>query len=152
MNTVIKKFSELSTEEIYNILKLRSEVFVVEQNCVYQDIDEKDQKAIHLFIEKNNEIIAYTRIFKKGDYYEENPSIGRVVVSKKERGKNLGKEIMLNSIEFIKKELEGRKIELSAQKYLDKFYRDLDFYSEGEDYLEDGIPHQRMFYNLIRND
>lgn len=152
MNSVIKKFSELSTEEIYNILKLRSEVFVVEQNCVYQDIDEKDQKAIHLFIEKNSEIIAYTRIFKKGDYYEENPSIGRVVVSKKERGKNLGKEIMLNSIEFIKKELKGRKIELSAQKYLDKFYKDLDFYSEGEDYLEDGIPHQRMFYNLIRND
>ena len=149
MNTVIKNFSELSTEEIYNILKLRSEVFVVEQNCVYQDIDEKDQKATHLFIEKNNEIIAYTRIFKKGDYYEENPSIGRVVVSKKERGKNLGKEIMLNSIEFIKKELEGRKIELSAQKYLDKFYKDLDFYSEGEDYLEDGIPHQRMFYDLV---
>ena len=101
MNTVIKKFSELSTDEIYNILKLRSEVFVVEQNCVYQDIDDKDQKATHLFIEKNNEIIAYTRIFKKGNYYEENPSIGRVVVSKKERGKNLGKEIMLNSIEFI---------------------------------------------------
>ena len=149
MNTVIKNFSELSTEEIYNILKLRSEVFVVEQNCVYQDIDEKDQKAVHLFLEKNNEIIAYTRIFKKGDYYEENPSIGRVVVSKKERGKNLGKEIMLNSIEFIKKELEGRKIELSAQKYLDKFYTDLDFYSEGEDYLEDGIPHQRMFYDLV---
>ena len=149
MNTVIKNFSELSTEEIYKILKLRSEVFVVEQNCVYQDIDEKDKKATHLFIEKNNEIIAYTRIFKKGYYYEENPSIGRVVVSKKERGKKLGKEIMLNSIEFIKKELEGRKIELSAQKYLDKFYKDLDFYSEGEDYLEDGIPHQRMFYDLV---
>ena len=149
MNTVIKNFSELSTEEIYNILKLRSEVFVVEQNCVYQDIDEKDQKAIHIFIQKNNEIIAYTRIFKKGDYYEENPSIGRVVVSKKERGKNLGKEIMTESIEFIKKEMEGRKIELSAQKYLDKFYKELSFYSEGEDYLEDGIPHQRMFYNLI---
>ena len=149
MNSVIKKFSELSTEEIYNILKLRSEVFVVEQNCIYQDIDEKDQKAVHLFLEKNNEIIAYTRIFKKGDYYEENPSIGRVVVSKKERGKKLGKEIMIKSINFIKKELKERKIELSAQKYLDKFYKDLDFYSEGEDYLEDGIPHQRMFYDLI---
>ena len=130
MNTVIKNFSELSTEEIYNILKLRSEVFVVEQNCVYQDIDEKDQKAVHLFLEKNNEIMAYTRIFKKGDYYEENPSIGRVVVSKKERGKKLGKEIMIKSINFIKKELKERKIELSAQKYLDKFYKDLDFYSE----------------------
>ena len=151
MNSVIKKFSELSTEEIYNILKLRSEVFVVEQNCVYQDIDEKDQKAIHLFIEKNSEIIAYTRIFKKGDYYEENPSIGRVVVSKKERGKNLGKEIMKKSIYYIKENMDEKKIELSAQKYLDKFYKELQFYSEGEDYLEDGIPHQRMFYDLIRN-
>ncbi len=151
MNSVIKKFSELSTEEIYNILKLRSEVFVVEQNCVYQDIDEKDQKAIHLFIEKNSEIIAYTRIFKKGDYYEENPSIGRVVVSKKERGKNLGKEIMKKSIYYIKENMDEKKIELSAQKYLDKFYKELQFYSEGEEYLEDGIPHQRMFYDLIRN-
>ena len=151
MNSVIKKFSELSTEEIYNILKLRSEVFVVEQNCVYQDIDEKDQKAIHLFIEKNSEIIAYTRIFKKGDYYEENPSIGRVVVSKKERGKNLGKEIMKKSINFVKENMDEKKIELSAQKYLDKFYKELQFYSEGEDYLEDGIPHQRMFYDLITN-
>ena len=149
MNTVIKKFSELSTEEIYNILKLRSEVFVVEQNCVYQDIDEKDQKATHLFIEKNNEIIAYTRIFKKGDYYKENPSIGRVVVSKKERGKELGKRIMRESILYIKNNYNNKSIELSAQKYLDKFYRELDFYAEGEDYLEDGIPHQRMFYNLI---
>ena len=149
MNTVIKKFSELSTDEIYNILKLRSEVFVVEQNCVYQDIDEKDQKATHLFIEKNNEIIAYTRIFKKGDYYKENPSIGRVVVSKKERGKELGKRIMRESILYIKNNYNNKSIELSAQKYLDKFYRELDFYAEGEDYLEDGIPHQRMFYNLI---
>ena len=149
MNTVIKKFSELSTEEIYNILKLRSEVFVVEQNCVYQDIDDKDQKATHLFIEKNNEIIAYTRIFKKGDYYKENPSIGRVVVSKKERGKELGKRIMRESILYIKNNYNNKSIELSAQKYLDKFYRELDFYAEGEDYLEDGIPHQRMFYNLI---
>ena len=149
MNTVIKNFSELSTEEIYKILKLRSEVFVVEQNCVYQDIDEKDQKAVHLFLEKNNEIMAYTRIFKKGDYYEENPSIGRVVVSKKERGKGLGKRIMRESILYIKNNYNNKSIELSAQKYLDKFYTDLDFYSEGEDYLEDGIPHQRMFYDLV---
>ena len=149
MNKVIKNFSELSTEEIYNILKIRSEVFVVEQNCVYQDIDEKDQKATHLFIEKNNEIIAYTRIFNKGDYYEENPSIGRVVVSKKERGKGLGKRIMRESILYIKNNYNNKSIELAAQKYLDKFYTDLDFYSEGEDYLEDGIPHQRMFYDLV---
>lgn len=149
MNIVIKQFSELSTEEIYGILKLRSEVFVVEQNCVYQDLDGKDEYAIHLFYKKESEIIAYTRIFKKGDYYKENPSIGRVVVKKKERGKELGKRIMRESILYIKNNYNNKSIELSAQKYLDKFYRELDFYAEGEDYLEDGIPHQRMFYNLI---
>ena len=89
MKIYIKKFKELTVDETYNILKLRSEVFVVEQNCIYQDLDGKDELAMHLFYKKKNEIIAYTRIFKKGDYYKENPSIGRVVVSKKERGKEL---------------------------------------------------------------
>ena len=81
--TVVKKFSELSIEELYQILRLRSEVFVVEQDCVYQDLDNKDQISVHIFIKEKNEIVAYTRIFKSGDYYK-NPSIGRVVVSKTE--------------------------------------------------------------------
>ena len=149
MKTYIKKFEELSVDEIYNILKLRSSVFVVEQNCVYQDLDNKDKQAIHLFIEQDQEIIAYTRIFKKGDYYVNNPSIGRVVVKKSQRGKELGKEIMIRSIKYIKENIEEEKIELSAQKYLDKFYNELGFYRVGEDYLEDGIPHQRMLYDLI---
>ena len=149
MKTYIKKFEELSVDEIYNILKLRSSVFVVEQNCVYQDLDNKDKQAIHLFIEQDQEIIAYTRIFKKGDYYVNNPSIGRVVVKKSQRGKELGKEIMIRSIKYIKENIEEEKIELSAQKYLDKFYNKLGFYRVGEDYLEDGIPHQRMLYDLI---
>tara|TARA_B100001287_G_scaffold115044_1_gene96752 strand:- start:2021 stop:2461 length:441 start_codon:yes stop_codon:yes gene_type:complete len=144
---IIKSFSELNIQELYQILRLRSEVFVVEQDCVYQDMDNKDQKAIHLFYKEKNRTIAYTRIFKQGDYYD-NPSIGRVVVKEKNRGKELGKKIMLSSIDFIKKNLQGKKIELSAQKYLDKFYRDLGFYVKGEEYLEDGIPHQRMFYYL----
>ena len=147
--TVVKKFSELSIEELYQILRLRSEVFVVEQNCVYQDLDNKDQISVHIFIKEKNEIVAYTRIFKSGDYYK-NPSIGRVVVSKKKRGKELGKKIMIYSIEYIKNNLKGKKIELSAQKYLDKFYKDLGFYKTGEDYLEDGIPHQKMLTDLIR--
>ena len=129
-------------------MRLRSEVFVVEQDCVYQDIDNKDQKAIHLFYKEEEEIIGYTRIFKKGDYYE-NPSIGRVVVSKNKRGKDLGKEIMLESIKYIKNKLKGEKIEISAQMYLDDFYKDLGFYSKGEEYLEDGIPHQKMFFSLV---
>ena len=149
MKIHIKKFQELTVDETYNILKLRSEVFVVEQNCVYQDLDGKDDRAMHLFYKEENEMIAYTRIFQKGDYYQENPSIGRVVVSKKERGKEIGKSIMKESILYIKNNYNNKSIELSAQKYLDKFYKDLDFYSEGDDYLEDGIPHQRMFYDLI---
>ena len=145
--TVVKKFSELSIEELYQILRLRSEVFVVEQDCVYQDLDNKDQISVHIFIKDKNEIVAYTRIFKSGDYYK-NPSIGRVVVSKKDRGKELGKKIMISSIDYIQENLKGDKIELSAQKYLDKFYKDLGFYKIGEDYLEDGIPHQRMIKEL----
>ena len=145
---VTKIFPELDKEELYQILRLRSEVFVVEQDCVYQDIDNKDQIAIHLFYMEEEEIIGYTRIFKKGDYYE-NPSIGRVVVSKNKRGKDLGKEIMLESMKYIKNNIKGEKIELSAQVYLDNFYKDLGFYSKGEEYLEDGIPHQRMFFNLV---
>ena len=145
---VTKIFSELDKDELYQILRLRSEVFVVEQDCVYQDIDNKDQKAIHLFYKEEEEIIGYTRIFKKGDYYE-NPSIGRVAVSKNKRGKDLGKEIMLESMKYIKNNIKGEKIELSAQVYLDNFYKDLGFYSKGEEYLEDGIPHQRMFFNLV---
>ena len=146
--TITKTFYELDTEDLYQILRLRSEVFVVEQDCVYQDIDNKDQNAIHLYYKENSEIVAYTRIFKAGDYYE-NPCIGRVVVSKKNRGKDLGKKIMIDSIEYIKQNIKGEKIELSAQKYLDKFYKDLCFYKIGEDYLEDGIPHQRMIFDLI---
>ena len=145
--TVVKKFSELSIEELYQILRLRSEVFVVEQDCVYQDLDNKDQISVHIFIKEKNEIVAYTRIFKSGDYYK-NPSIGRVVVSKKNRGKELGKKIMISSIDYIQENIKGDKIELSAQKYLDKFYKDIGFYKIGEDYLEDGIPHQRMIKEI----
>ena len=143
MKIEVKKFKDLSVDEIYEILKLRSEVFVVEQGCIYQDIDGKDKKAMHLTGKIDNEIIAYTRIFDSGDYYEL-PSIARVVVKKKIRGKERGKEIMKESIKYIKENLQEKTIVLSAQKYLEKFYKDLGFIVEGEEYLEDGIPHQKM--------
>ena len=149
MKIYTKKFNQLSVEEIYGILKLRSEVFVVEQNCVYQDLDGKDELAIHLFYKYENEIIAYTRIFEKGSYYKENPSIGRVVVRKNERGKDHGKSIMKDAVLYIKNNYNNKSIELSAQKYLDKFYKELGFYAKGKEYLEDGIPHQRMFFDLV---
>ena len=142
----VKSFSELTVSELYQILQLRSEVFVVEQDCVYQDIDFKDQKALHVLGYKNNTIIAYTRIFKPGDYFE-NASIGRVVVKKIERKYGYGHELMKVSIEAIKDAFHQQKITISAQLYLKKFYESHGFIQVGETYLEDGIPHIRMDKN-----
>ena len=141
------RYNELTTNQLYSILKLRAEVFVVEQNCAYQDLDNKDNKALHLTGEINNEIIAYTRIFKKGDYFT-NSSIGRVLVKKEFRKKELGKVIMEKSIEIIKKNTKEEKIEISAQKYLTKFYKDLGFKKTGKEYLEDNIPHIKMILKI----
>lgn len=146
LNIVIKPFNKLSVEELYNILQLRSEIFVVEQNCVYQDMDDKDQKALHVLGKKNNKIIAYTRIFKSGDYFDI-PSIGRVIVSKSERQYGYGYDIMNASINAIKQNFKESKIKLSAQCYLKKFYNNLGFIEVGEEYLEDDIPHICMIKN-----
>ncbi|MGY8910924.1 MAG: GNAT family N-acetyltransferase [Flavobacteriales bacterium] len=143
MEFQIKLFSELNTTELYQILQLRSEVFVVEQDCVYQDIDFKDQKALHIFGFKNDKVVAYTRIFKPGDYFE-NASIGRVVVAEKERKFGYGHLIMKASISAIKNNFKVDEITISAQKYLKKFYETHQFKQVGEEYLEDGIPHIRM--------
>ena len=139
----IKTFEQLSLEELYFLLQLRSEVFVVEQDCVYQDIDSKDQSALHIIGKKDNKIIAYTRVFKDGDYFKE-ASIGRVVVSLKERHLNYGQQIMEASIVAIKNNYQTTEIKISAQKYLEKFYNNLGFNTQGEPYLEDGIPHIGM--------
>ena len=143
MKIVVKTFKELSVEEIYQILRIRSEVFVIEQKCIYQDIDGKDEKAIHMMGKNNKEIIAYTRILDRGEYYDL-PSISRVVVTKKNRGKERGKRIMEESIKYINKILKEKTIVLAAQKYLENFYRELGFIPEGKEYLEDEIPHQKM--------
>lgn len=143
MELFIKTFNELGLEELYQVLQLRSEVFVVEQNCVYQDMDGLDQKAIHLFGVKNKKVIAYTRVFKAGDYFK-NPAIGRVVVKKQERKFGYGKIIMEASIKYINATFGPTTIELSAQCYLIKFYNDLGFETTGSEYLEDDIPHMRM--------
>lgn len=139
----IKLFKELSLEELYALLQLRSEVFVVEQNCVYQDLDGKDDIAIHVLGFKANKLIAYTRIFKPGDYFNE-ASIGRVIVKETERHYKYGGQIITSSIQFINKELKQKDIRISAQTYLKAFYNNLGFYEVGEGYLEDGIPHINM--------
>ncbi|WP_223550009.1 GNAT family N-acetyltransferase [Aestuariivivens sp. NBU2969] len=139
----IKYFNELSTQELYDVLQLRSEVFVVEQDCVYQDIDGKDKKAIHVLGYKNMKLIAYTRVFKPGDYFKET-SIGRVVVAKNERQFKYGYDIMNASIQVIKKHFNESLIKISAQCYLKNFYSNLGFIPKGEEYLEDGILHIAM--------
>ena len=141
-----KSFSELTTKELYAILQLRSEVFVVEQNCVYQDIDDKDQKALHVIGIKKNKIIAYARIFKPGDYFEK-ASIGRVVVAKNERSYKYGHVLMKDAINAVKEHFNETIIKISAQLYLKKFYETHNFKKVGEEYLEDGIPHIGMVKN-----
>ncbi|WP_340154379.1 GNAT family N-acetyltransferase [uncultured Winogradskyella sp.] len=138
-----KKFNELTTQQLYELLQLRSEVFVVEQDCVYQDIDGKDKKALHILGYKNEKLVAYTRLFKPGDYFKKS-SIGRVVVLKNERQHKYGYDIMEASIVAIKNHYNETEIKISAQVYLKKFYNNLEFKEIGEEYLEDGIPHIAM--------
>ena len=139
----IKSFKELNTKELYDLLQLRSEVFVVEQDCAYQDVDGKDNKALHVLGYKNENLIAYTRVFKPGDYFED-ASIGRVVVAVNERQYKYGYAIMNATIEAVKNHFNTTKILLSAQVYLKTFYNNLLFFEIGEEYLEDGIPHIKM--------
>ena len=143
MNFTLKSFEELSTTELYDLLRLRSEVFVVEQNCVYQDIDNYDQKSLHLFGNINDELLAYVRILPPKLYYAE-AAIGRVVTAKKIRMEGAGKEIMKYAIEKTFALFPKANIRIMAQCYLAKFYTDFGFAAEGPEFLEDGIPHVEM--------
>jgi ElaA protein len=143
INWVIKKFDELSLNELYSILQLRNEVFAIEQNCVYPDLDNKDQPAYHFMGWSNNNLIAYTRIIPPGVVYPE-PSIGRVVTSPTVRGEGIGKLLMEKSIEHINNLFGITSIKISAQLYLKKFYEDFGFHASGDPYLEDGIDHIEM--------
>ncbi|HET9744087.1 MAG TPA: GNAT family N-acetyltransferase [Chitinophagaceae bacterium] len=143
MEWMLKRFNELTVDQLYAILELRSEVFVVEQNCVYHDPDGKDQHAWHLMGFEADQLIAYTRIFAAGVPYPD-PSIGRVVTSPLKRGSGLGRELMERSIKYCEKLFGKRSITLGAQLYLKKFYESLGFIVSGEEYIEDGIPHVTM--------
>jgi ElaA protein len=139
----IKRFNKLSTQELYEMLQLRSEVFVVEQNCVYQDVDGKDQKAIHVLGYIGNDLASYCRLFDAGHYFEQ-ASIGRVIVSPKHRDKKLGHELIQVAIANVEKEFGQTNITISAQLYLQKFYESHGFKVTSDTYLEDDIPHIEM--------
>lgn len=140
---VKKKWSEVSLEELYSVLRLRSEVFVVEQDCVYQDIDNKDQIAIHLLGYINKELIAYSRLFNEGDYFKET-SFGRAIIKKEKRGQGYGDELVKESLKTIKNYYGNKKVKISAQAHLKSFYSKHAFIAKGKEYLEDGISHVSM--------
>ena len=139
----IKKFSDLTPHELYAILRLRSEVFVVEQNCVFQDMDNKDQDSYHLMGWENNSLAGYTRLVPPGVCYEF-PSIGRVVSSPGARKTGIGKILMSKSIEEAARLFGKNSIRIGAQIYLKKFYESFGFEQSSDIYDEDGIDHIEM--------
>ncbi len=145
MQSVCKTFDELTLDEFYQIVALRIDVFVVEQECVYRELDGKDQKAYHLFSkdQDTNKIIAYARIFKPGAYFEE-ASFGRVVVHPSHRKNNLGRFLIAEIIQFIDNQFGLTSIKISAQTYLKEWYESFNFKQISDPYLDDGIPHIDM--------
>ncbi len=144
INWQCKSFSELTNIELYKILQLRNEVFVVEQNCPYQDCDNQDLKSYHLTAAKEETILAYARILPPGLSYTNAASIGRVVTSPSVRRKDLGRQLMSKSIETIYHLFGNVPIIIGAQLYLKNFYQSFSFEQQGEVYLEDGIEHITM--------
>ena len=143
MEIFTKTFEDLNKLELYQLLALRAEVFVVEQDCAYQDVDSKDFKALHIIGFDADKVVAYARVFGPGDYFEQ-AGIGRIVVQKDYRSSGLGKEIVLAAQKAILEHFNTSTIKLSAQSYLKDFYEELGYYQEGEEYMEDGIPHIAM--------
>lgn len=146
MKWEVKSWSELSNKEIEQLFMLRSEVFVVEQNCIYQDIDGKDKMAKHVLGKKDEKLFAYSRIFGPGDYFKE-VSFGRAVVKKQQRGKGLGNQLVVKTMKFMKTNWPKKAFKISAQAHLSVFYKKHGFEPKGKKYLEDGIPHIEMTKN-----
>lgn len=144
-------FYELSLDELYAIMVLRQEVFVLEQSCPFVDADGKDHLAWHFMIwDENKKLAAYTRLFDKSVYYENYTSIGRVVTSSHVRGSGIGKLLMQKSIEKTIELFGDEPIKIGAQSYLTKFYQSLGFELIGHDYVEDGIDHTYMTFGLTK--
>lgn len=143
MDFKIYQFDELSARKLYDVLKLRVDVFVVEQNCPYPEIDGLDQQSIHLLYNENDTIVAYARLVPAGLKYEF-PSIGRVIVHEDARGRGLAKQLLEKSINYISEQWQAQTIQLQGQVYLQEFYQSFGFQPTSESYDEDGIPHVDM--------
>jgi ElaA protein len=147
MTWLCKKFDDLTPRELYAILQLRNEVFVVEQNCVFQDADNKDQYCYHLMGWQENDLVAYSRIIPPEISYSES-SIGRIVTSPKARGNGIGRELVKQSIEELYILFGKIPIKIGAQMYLQKFYGSFGFKQTSDIYLEDDIPHIEMLLQI----
>lgn len=145
MNLYIKHFNELTTMELYRILRARAEIFVVEQDCVYQDLDNKDLNAWHVWYEDEDGVAAYCRVLDKGVSYENEGSIGRVITVK--RGTGLGYKVMMEGIRIAEEKFGQTSLRISAQQYAQGFYEKCGFVRVSEPYLEDDIPHVQMVRN-----
>lgn len=143
LSHTLKAFDDLTVHELYDLLRLRSEVFVVEQNCVFLDLDDKDQKCLHLLLYGQDQLAAYCRIVPAGLSYPE-VAIGRVVSAPEFRGKGMGRKVMELGIEVCQNQFGPCAIRLGAQTYALDFYKSLGFVPEGETYDEDGIEHIEM--------
>jgi ElaA protein len=140
----IKSFDELDIHELYNLISLRISVFVLEQQCLYQELDDKDKVCFHLIgKDENNQFIAYARILPPGLSYS-NVSIGRVLTDMSVRSTGIGHQLIEESLRFIHYQFENVAIQISAQKHLEKFYNRHGFERISDEYLEDGIPHIEM--------
>ncbi len=143
MEWILKSFNELTNDELYDILKLRFEVYVIEQECMDLDLDGKDKVSMHLFLKDNGKIVGCSRIIPAGVSYDE-PSIGRIVIDKAYRKLGLGRELVQKSIDYIHNEMNTKEIRISGQAYLEKFYKSFGFKITKGPYLEDKIPHYQM--------
>jgi ElaA protein len=143
---IVRKFDDLSAGELYDIMRLRQEVFVVEQDCAYLDADGHDKNGVHLLHYEDERLVAYARILPMGISYSEYASIGRIAVAKENRGKGLGATITTKAVEISNELFGGAPIKISAQCYILDMYSKLGFDAVGESYLEDGIPHQAMIW------
>ena len=142
-----KEYDQLNLAELYDFLNLRATVFIVEQSCIYLDLDGRDAEATHLMGYKKNKLIAYSRIFAPGIFEKKYVRIGRIVTDKKNRGKGIGHSLVRKSIGFCKERFGNNIIKISAQVYLKNFYKQCGFVERGKTYMEDGIPHCAMYFN-----
>lgn len=145
----VKRFNELSINELYDALKLRVNVFVVEQTCYYPELDDLDRHAqtIHLLAYQQDKLIAYLRILPKGTSYLDYPAIGRVVIERSARGTGLGHQLMVHALNACQQAFPNQQIKMSAQEHLESFYKKHGFIRCSDMYLEDGIPHISMVQN-----